>query len=151
MSEYLLAHMLEPVAIHKHFETWPLHITQIAWFETGMTLKELVSILGKAMVGFTAVSVEVGDVASYTSHNNVPIAWLDREERLTALHDRLQAVIDTQGFEVVDGIRTNTSSHIAHQNIGRVATAVAHKVNGLDLVQKLSETSQESVYRFYSL
>ena len=81
----------------------------------------------------------------------MPIAWLDREERLTALHDRLQAVIDTQGFEVVDGIRTNTSSHIAHQNIGRVATAVAHKVNGLDLVQKLSETSQESVYRFYSL
>ena len=103
-------------------ESWPLHITVLAPFETDAAPAEIARVSAAALAGFVAVTVVAGQDELFGRHHDIAVTLIDENAALTRLHDLLVAALRPLRSSPTEPAFTgpNFRAHVTVKSQGRV-------------------------------
>lgn len=153
MAEKLVVATLEPVAVGEQFDSLPLHVTLMPWFEISQNNVPLLSrYLGIIASKRTSLQLIGEDFNYFGPKNDVPVRVLKDTKQLRKIHGDIVASVGwSDGRCYSDYIRGSYAPHVSYVGEESINRGEIIEVNAVQLIDRDYNTKVRTVDQVFGL
>ena len=145
---YLIAHMIDKVAVGTTVQKLPLHMTFVHWFEINVSFEQIEVELKNLLQNQKPIRLSVRGEDLFGIHKNILVNRVLRDKELLELHKTIIALLDSLRVTHTNPQWTNDgwNPHVTHKQNQRMREGDEFLFNSVSIISSDNyETGQRKI------